>query len=176
MKTIAMSVRVSPDDAEFIAGLAIPGASTPSDKLRSIIGQARARTEGTAEYASCLALVQDMLSPARQRVREAEHRHRVNSELLAAVLDWLPETLAGVMSQTPEGSPAPTSEEARKAELKQLADLESALADRVFMLIELVLRMGVTRECRGYDRKLVADRIAPAIELAQLLAKARSQP
>lgn len=175
MKTIAMSVRVSPDDAEFIAGLTIPGASTPSDKLRSIIAQARARTEGTADYATCLTLVQDLLAPARQRVREAEHRHRVNSELLAAVLDWLPETLAGVMSQTPVAPAANSSDEATQAERRQLTDLESSLADRVFMLVEIVLRMGVTKECRGYDRKLIADRIAPAIELAQLLGKARGQ-
>ena len=41
MTTVAMSVRVPQVDAEFIASLDLPGASTPSDKLRAIIAAAR---------------------------------------------------------------------------------------------------------------------------------------
>ena len=44
-KTVPLSVRISHDDAEYIAGLKIDDALTPSDKVRAIIRDARKARE-----------------------------------------------------------------------------------------------------------------------------------
>jgi hypothetical protein len=165
MKSIAMSVRVSQDDAQFIAELDVPRASTPSDKLRSIIAEARDRHRGTRDYSRCLAVVQQMIHPSRQRVRETEYQKRVHSDLMAAVFDWLPETVAAVVTWPPA--------DRDQQDAANLPELENMLADRVFRLIDITLRMGVTSECRCYDSQAVADRLGPVLELTRLIDAAR---
>ena len=59
---VPLSVRVSQDDAAFLAGLAVTGATSPSDKLRALIRDARLRHEGCSGYAECFA-IQSVNSP-----------------------------------------------------------------------------------------------------------------
>ena len=40
-KSTPLSFRVSDEDAEFLAGLQLPGAVTPSEKLRVLVTRAR---------------------------------------------------------------------------------------------------------------------------------------
>ena len=57
----------------------------------------------------------------------------------------------------------------------ELESLERGLADRAFLLIESVLRLGVTGEAPCYDRKAIAKRMPQVVELVQLIAS-RPQP
>lgn len=167
MKTVTMSVRVPEEDADFIASLEVPGAATPSDKLRAIIAEARLRQEGSGDFRRALALSEQLMRPARQRLRDAEHRLRVHSDLVAAVEDWLPEALATAMTG-PLHSGAPDDEDKT-----ELLELERELADRVFALLEAVLRLGVTRQCRCYDPAAIAHRLQPIMELARVIERMR---
>ena len=61
-KTVPLSVRVPYEDAEFIAGLHVNGANTPSDKLRAIINQARRRHQGGQDFGSALMFFEEQIS------------------------------------------------------------------------------------------------------------------
>jgi hypothetical protein len=157
-KSVPLSVRVSPDDARFISQIDIAGAATPSDKVRALLADARKRREGFSDYPSCLGMVQEMLAPTLQRLRAAEHREKVHSELVLELTQWMPEALAFLLTDLPE-----------EGDRNELQAFEDGVAERLFRLIENVIRMNVTRKCRGYDPNVVASRMGPVIELVQVI-------
>ncbi len=159
-KSVPLSVRVSPDDAEFIARMDIAGAATPSDKVRGLLAEARKRREGFSDYSSCVGMVQEMLAPTLQRLREAEHMERVHSELVLELTQWMPEALAFVLTGL-SGS----------QDRSDLEAFEEGVAERLFRLIENVIRMNVTQECRGYDPEVVAKRMPPIFELVGVIRR-----
>ncbi len=163
-KSVPLSVRITPDDAEFLARLRVDQAATPSEKLRALVREERRRREGYRSYGRVLRLTSETLAPTLERIRTAENTHRIHSELVHTVEEWLPDLMAFVltsMAETPEGD-----------ERQALLDMEDALADRVFRLVEAVLRLAVTRQVRGYDPDVVARRIGPILELAELIRRA----
>jgi len=161
MRFVPMSVRISEEDQEFIAKLEVPGAATPSDKLRAIIAESRQRREGLADHGRCLELMGEMVHPVRQRLRQVEQRERLDSELLAAVYEWLPEAVATAVAGVPE--PSETADRAT------LIAFEDAVASQVFRLMERVLLMGVTAQCRCYNQGLVAERVGRVLEICQTI-------
>ena len=167
-KTIPMSVRLSDDDATFVATLEIDGATTPSDKLRALVAEARQRRLGVQDHAQCHAMMRDLISPALHRVREAEREQGVHSELLAHLADWLPEAVATLITPSPDRD-ASTDDDADESSLDQLRYRERLVADQAFRLIEDIIRMGVTRESRCYDRGLIREHLGPTLELAHVI-------
>lgn len=163
-KNVPLSVRVSEEDAEFIARLQVSGAATPSDKIRAMLAEARRRHEGVQDFEGALAMCEDMLVPVLRRLQNAELEQRLHSELLSHVAHWLPDLVALLLT---------AFSGVKRLEPEHLQGLENEVADRVFRLIEDVLRMGITRECRGYDPTVVAQRMAPVLELAELARASR---
>lgn len=161
MKSIPISVRLSEDDAAFLAGLTIPGANTPSDKLRSIISETRRRMDGVEDFSDCAELLRDMLAPTTRQVREANKQHNLRSELVDRLADWLPETAAYLMTSLPDKAP----------DKKALLQLEAGLADRMVALLESFLRMGVTQAAPCYDEALLTPRLTNILELAEIAGK-----
>lgn len=156
-----MSFRLTEEDAAFLARLEIGGATTPSDKLRAIINETRRRMDGVEDFSDCAELFRDMLAPTLRRVREANKRFGVRSELLERLADWLPETAAYfVTALPPEGT-----------DKRKLTELENGLADRTVAFLEAFLRMGVTSEAPCYDSGLVLDRMKTVLELAEIAKK-----
>ena len=49
-KSVPFSVRLTSEDAEYVAALQIPGAVTSSDKIRHIISDARKRREAPNQF------------------------------------------------------------------------------------------------------------------------------
>ncbi|MCG8592558.1 MAG: hypothetical protein MJE66_24980 [Proteobacteria bacterium] len=165
MKTVPMSVRVTPDDAEFIARLRVEGATTPSDKIRSLLAAARRRQQGYGDYAECLAMVQETLAEPLARLRQAERREHVHSELVQSVSEWMPEAHAFLLTSL--------SNIDENGGQEALVELEEELVDRVFRLLETTLRMGVTRECRGYDPEIVSRHLERILDLAEVIRATR---
>ena len=156
-RTIPISVRITPEDAEFIAGLEVQGATTPSEKVRAVLSEARKRDGDFRDYGGCLSMAQEMLAPALRRGLEAERELGAHSELVARVGEWLPELLAFMIT---------SHSTARADESSGARTFEAGVADRVFRLLEAVMRMGITDTCQGYDPKVVASRLSPVLELA----------
>lgn len=175
MKTVTMSVRVPADDAAFIASLEVPGAATPSDKLRAIITEARQRHEQAESLADAVGRAEQLIAAGRERVRDLEHHHRVHSELVTFISDWLPEAAALLMTFASGSSSRRAKQPSDQSERHALTELERRLADKLFALIETVLRLGVTRQCRCYDADVVAERLGPSLEIAQLMIAAKSK-
>ncbi len=163
-KSVPLSVRVSPEDAAFIERMEVAGAATPSDKVRALLAEGRKRREGFTDYSSCLSMVQEMLAPTLQRLRAAEHRERVHSELVLELTQWMPEALAFLL----------TGLDDQVRDRSELQGFEEGVAERLFRLIENVIRMNVTEQCRGYDPDVVAKRIAPVIELVRVIEMKRA--
>lgn len=156
-KTVQVSARISQEDAAFLASLQISGAHTPSDKLRAIITEARHRQAGQESYRDCVRMVDNLLEPTRLVIGESELRHKMHSDLIPRVLDWLPDMLGLVVASRAELS--------EDESIESMVALETAIADRVFRLMESVLQMGVTQRCPCYRDNAIRERVEPVKDL-----------
>lgn len=166
-KSIPLSVRISQEDAEFIASLELEGAKTPSDKVRAIIAAARQRQRQQQgdSYSSNLITSQEMLNGARRHIKEIEHRYQMHSELISRLFDWIPETTAFLATAIPENS----DQEGGKA----LQQLEKGLIRRTATLMQSVLQLGVTKQCPCYDEYLMEKHLQPVLDIAELIINNR---
>ncbi len=164
-KSVPVSVRLPAEDAEFLGRMRVDGADTPSEKLRAIVAEARLREHGTSEFSAALSVAQSGITPTLQIIRDNEREHRLHSELITRLGEWLPDCMAYLVACN--GSETQLSEE-------QLADIERDLADRVFVLMQSVLQMGVTRRSPCYDPSVIDDRLDPVLDLAEVIATTRS--
>lgn len=158
-KNIPLSLRITEEDAEFLAKYSAPDATTPSEKMRAILAGERRRAEGLKDYAECAAMVSDLLAPSLSQLRRLHGERDLHSIFAYRLYDWLPELIAMMMTEVPEDENA---EEGLKR-------LERDLADHVFELIEEVLRLGLTSKSRTLDPKLIQDRLPSAFELFELI-------
>lgn len=159
-KAVALSVRIAQEHADFLAGLDIEGATTPSDKLRAIIAEAMDHHRGERDYAAALKYSQAAFASAQQALRQAGHGLGRQSQLLERVQQWLPEVVALVQSRTHFNQ-----EDSATA----LAEYERELAERIFTLIESVLQLGITDWSNCYAPEVLEERIAPILQLASVL-------
>jgi hypothetical protein len=164
-KSVPISVRISAEEAEFLARLQIQGATTPSEKLRAVLEVARRRKEGPADYSGARAEANELLGPVFQELHRAELARGKYSALVGLIGDWLPDTLALLRARGLERQP-----------LEQpgvLEDLEKGLADRLFRLVEAVLHLAVTRRCNCYDPDIASARMTAILELADIISRNR---
>jgi hypothetical protein len=143
-----------------LAGLDVESASTPSDKLRALIVEAKQRRHGTEDYAGALKLAEDLLAPTLRALRTSEHAHGLHSQLLSRFAEWLPECVAFLIA-------AKAGQTDFSAE--ELTEIERGLADRAFLLMQSVLQMGVTGSRPCYDPAVVSRRLKPVLDLAKII-------
>lgn len=168
VKSVPISVRVSPEEAEFIARLQIQGATTPSEKLRAIIGQARKLEEAPADYSIALMDATQALSPVFRLLQEAETEQQRYSALVAMVRDWLPDMLAYVstLGLQRDDMHAPDA----------LQVFESGLADRLIRLVEALFQQAVTSQCQCYAPTVLSERKETIRELARIILTQQGNP
>src|SRR5215468_11218966 len=82
MQMQTLSARIPMDDMEWLAGLDMQGAVSPSDKLRALIAQVRRQHDGTLDYERSLGWLRDLVTPFVTAVRAFEHHNRLHSEVL----------------------------------------------------------------------------------------------
>lgn len=158
-KSIPLSLRISHDDAEFIANLQINDALTPSDKIRAIIKEAKSRREHAKDYAHCRHDTNEWLAPLKLEMIKFEGEQHQYSELINQFNDWLADAFAYVTCFKVEPKQ-------READLRQL---EQGIAKRVFRLFEIVARMVVTLKAPCYDQNVLLKQIEPLIELSKII-------
>ncbi|MGD8573290.1 MAG: hypothetical protein PVG89_17365 [Gammaproteobacteria bacterium] len=162
-KMVPISTRISQEDVEFISQLKVSGATTPSDKVRAIIAEAKRRSTGMEDYSSAFRMMQEFFQPVREYIREAELETGQHSELVTRLIEWLPDMTAYLLSTFTRSD--------HDINERDLLDLEKGITDRIFRLIESVMQMGVTQQCPCYNPSAINQRIAPVLELAQVIAK-----
>lgn len=157
--SIPLSLRISSEDAAFLAELEISGAKTPSEKVRAILAAARKQHRGSKDISQCLEIIQDMTRPALTNLRAAQADLNIRSDFIVKLYEKIPEILAELVAAEVD-----TGKDA-KAQLKAL---EVALATEVFGFIEEVINMGLTSRSRTYDHKLIRNHMEPIIEIVEL--------
>lgn len=160
-----LSVRVASEDIEFLSSLEVPGAVTPSDKLRGLIAQMRKQHQGTMDYAACVAWLRELLAPFVIAIRDVENRHQMHSEAVTAVIEWVPQIAATLLAERRFSKDAP----------EQAVALEDALIKRCFQLTTALLRLGVTPQTECYDPAAIEGHLGRVIELADLISADRKQ-
>ena len=158
-KTVPISVRVSNEDAEFIANLQIDNAVTPSDKVRSLIKEAKQQKERIVSYEGCLNIARETLKDLVQKVKTIESKEKEHSELVNVFNEWVTECFAYVAS---------AKYEIQEDQIK-LKQLEEGISERVFRLFEAVARMGVTSQEPCYNKKIILTGFLPILELIQII-------
>jgi hypothetical protein len=166
-KTTALSVRVSDEDARFLSGLSLDGATTPSEKLRALLSAQRRLHEGARSPTDAAETIEDLLRPSLRRVRRAEAELGVHSEPVQRVFDRLP-VLAGLAQAGPQG-------EASAPDAKALAAFEGQLLEHAAALCEELINLAMTTSPRAYSPDSVEKRLKPLIELAHLTRIAQKQ-
>lgn len=142
MKSTNLSVRVDDDDAAFLAGLTLPDARTPSEKLRYLLQAERDRRERAQDPVEAREMVHELLQPARRSVLRQERQTVLRSELLTRIYDRLPD-LAG------EAWAGPAEDDDDKE--GALRAFERQMMSCTFNFVIEVLEVGLTRRSRCYE-------------------------
>lgn len=157
-KTVPLSVRISHEDAEFLAKLEVDNAKTPSDKVRAIIAERRKFAPEGLSYSQVLSWLEGSLAPILLKLRDVQNREKEYSEVVRIAAEWLPDLLAHFLI------------EAKSVQNKQgLAKLEADITDKAFRFIEAILRLGVTEEAPCIDKRAVSKRMTTSIELVKVI-------
>ncbi len=161
-KTKQVGVRLTDEEAEFLARFKAENAATPSEKLRAIIHEARLRHQGTEDYEGSLRLVNELMDPTTRIVRSSENRQGMHSELITRMTEWVPECMAYLIASN-----------GKELELDpdELTEIEAALAKRSVVLMTSILQLAVTRSAPLYDEDVIRKSIMPVLELAQVIEK-----
>ena len=163
-RTKQLGVRLTAEEADFLAQLKIENAATPSDKLRAIIDDARKRKLGTEDYVGSLKLVEDLLAPTIRIIRSSENKEHIHSELVSRMNDWVPECMAYLIA---------SNEHRTELSREQLVEIETALVQRVFVLIQSVMQLAISRRAPLYDHAALKDEMEPVLELADVISRLR---
>lgn len=160
MKTTSLSVRVDDDDAAFLAELDIGDARTPSEKLRALLHAERRRHEGIDDPLEAADMFRDLLQPAKRRIKKLETKVSVRSGFLTKLYDRLPE-ISGAAFSGPD--------EKIKDASSNLKTFENDMLNDVFGFIQETLELGLTTRNRCYDPDGIEKRLAPVLEILELI-------
>lgn len=154
---VPISVRISQEDADFIASLQINGANTPSDKIRELLTQARTLHTQGYDYASALALAEQHLATARHEILALEKTLGVHSHIVARIFEILPDLMALMVADYP-----------KSCDKSALIDFEKQAMWRVVRLMDSILQLAVTGKGAGYDDKVLGE-LDNTLNLAKII-------
>ncbi|MCG8375125.1 MAG: hypothetical protein MI702_01425 [Chlorobiales bacterium] len=162
-KTVPFSVRIPEEDAEFLSQCEIDGAKTPSDKFRAILAEKRASTGDVVGYQAWFEKIESMMKPVVMQIRSEEVENGRASEIVKRSFEWLPDLMAFFMSMSLHAQ----GEKLEEDDL--LSAFEVGLHDRISLIHESILQLGVSnwQTCLNPDR--VAQRSDKSIQLAQVM-------
>jgi hypothetical protein len=158
-----LSARIPVEDIEWLAGLDIQGAVSPSDKLRALIAQMRRQYEGTLEYERSLSWLRDLVAPFVTAIRAVEHNNRMHSEALTLTAGWLPQIMAPLLSERALAKDAK----------KRAIDIEDMIVQRCFQFLTSIMRLAVTREAACYSPAVIDKHVSSVLEIAEIVTQTR---
>jgi len=163
MQMQTLSARIPSEDMEWLVGLDVQGAVSPSDKLRALIGQVRRQYDGTLDYQRSLGWLRDLVAPFVSATRAFEHRERMHSEVLTLVAEALPQIMATLLSERTLADDA-----------KQRAiEVEEIVVQRSFQLLASLLRLAVTRDAACYNPRVIDTHVRNVLEIAEIVTQTR---
>jgi hypothetical protein len=163
MQMQTLSARIPMDDMEWLAGLDMQGAVSPSDKLRALISQVRRQHDGTLDYERSLGWLRDLVAPFVTSIRAFEHHNRMHSEVLTLTAEWLPQIMATLLSERALA----------KDDKKHAIDIEDVVVQRCFQLLASLMRLAVTRDAACYNPAVIDKHLSGVLEIAGVVTQAR---
>ena len=157
MKKVQIGARVNAEDAEFLNLLEINGATTPSDKLRAIIEEARLRREYSHDFSGSYRMIQEQITPITEKIKKAEYDKEIHSALLTRILEWLPEFYAYSLSSLSDDSE------------ENLAAFEKGAVDRVVRLFESLLHLELSHQTSSYTPGVFKNHVSSLSELIKII-------
>ena len=154
---IPISVRISQEDADFIANLQVEGANTPSEKIRELLKQARQSYTQPPDYGTALAQAEQFLQNAKRDVLHAEKELGVHSHILARLFELLPDLTATLVADVPTES-----------ELEALKKYEREVMWRIVRLTDSILQLAVTAKGAAFDDSVLAQ-LENTLNLAHII-------
>ena len=158
---IPLSVRIDQEEADFIAQLSIEGASTPSEKIRELLKQARMSHETVRDYSFALDEMERLIQPAKHRVLHAAKELGVHSAILTRLFELLPDMMATLATDLPE-SP----------DIQQLREYEEKNLWRIVRLMDAVLQLAIVGKGAAYDDG-VLQHLDNTLKLAAIVQQTR---
>ena len=160
-KSVPLSVRLSKEDAEYIASLQAPDAVTMSEKVRWLVRDARITAARGETFEGVVEQTEDTLAPLKHALDKLEEEQFVRSGLLRALIATLPRILAELEAADVDGDPPV---------LESLTDLEAGAAKRVRDLLDQLARLSVTGEAPCLDPGVMGREIAaPLVEIVEIV-------
>lgn len=156
---IPVSVRISQEDADFIAQLQLNGATTPSEKIRELLSEARLAHTHAHDYSTALGRVEQLINPARRDMLVAEKNLGVHSPLIARAFELVPDLMAILSVQLPVNS-----------DLTELKHHEREIMWRLVRLMDGVLQLAITGRAAAYDDK-VLNELQNTLKLAGIVSQ-----
>lgn len=154
---IPISVRISQEDADFIANLQVEGANTPSEKIRELLKQARQSYTQPQDYGTALAQAEQFLQNAKRDVLHAKKELGVHSHILARLFELLPDLTATLVADVPTES-----------ELEALKKYEREVMWRIVRLTDSILQLAVTAKGAAFDDSVLAQ-LENTLNLAHII-------
>ena len=154
---IPISVRISQEDADFIANLQVEGANTPSEKIRELLKQARQSYTQPQDYGTALAQAEQFLQNAKRDVLHAEKELGVHAHILARLFELLPDLTATLVADVPTES-----------ELEALKKYEREVMWRIVRLTDSILQLAVTAKGAAFDDSVLAQ-LENTLNLAHII-------
>lgn len=167
-KSVPLSVRISDDDAAFLSKLEIGDAKTPSEKLRALLASERRLRSQGHDPAGAAEMIEDLLRPARRRIRRIERETDAGSEVLRRIYDRLPD-LAATALAGPQGADDADDDTAK------LKSLETRALNQVLALCEDLLQVALTDRALLSENEANRRRTVAILELVELMKIAQKQ-
>ena len=152
-----VTIRLDEDDLTYLAGLEVAGATNLSEKIRSLLAEARLQREGVGDALTAHAFSERLLQGTMRAIREAESQTEMRSELLSRVMAWLPDLLALLLAG---GGRWPKS-----AQADQLRKVERGVGERVLSLVDSMVQQAVAGFPGCYDSSGLTERAQTALRV-----------
>ena len=154
-KSYPFSVRLSEEDAAFIAENPFAEAKTPSDKIRKIITETRKQHEANPTYFDQRQLFESRFKKTVDQIQTIERETGNESQLLHFAANWLVDMCA-------EFASVPETE-------SDLAKLEERVSHKIETIMEFSLRLAVTQEAPCVVPTVMKKNTKRIVELVRLL-------
>ncbi|PXX27177.1 hypothetical protein FPJ27_20850 [Burkholderia sp. MS455] len=164
MQTV--SVRIPEDDLAWLVELQLPDATSPSDKIRALIADARRRGRGAHDFVRCAALFREQVRPVLDAIDAYEHATHQRSEIVTLLAAQLPELMASLVTAAPPGKPI----------AEAAGELEARLTAKSMRLLLGMLRLAVTGNPPVYQPAVLDSYVHEVKELANLIQPAQANP
>lgn len=157
-----LSVRVSDEDAVFLANLEIGDAVTPSEKLRALLQEARRRQAGLHDAAEGGLILRDMAMPAWRVVRRLEAQAGRKSDLILKLYERLPDLMARLVAGPEDDKP------------EHLDAFEADVMEQICLLLKDFISLGLTSPVRVHSATNFYAEMTPIMELIELVRHHRN--